>query len=213
MKRMQATTSATAFFILLLSNISCLGVEDTNVITITPWSEGVASAAVGLSGSSALRGRLLILEGRSPGYAGRLPETQVYLELQNVSSGAGGAIELYFDPQNWLRAELRDSRGQPPPQVGTGGNGAFPSPCWITLPYDSTVRLRASWYGYGMARSAGLKMPFFQELILRADNTNQYTLGVTFTAPPPTNHIVQSGHTLWQGTLSIPKVTVSGTRP
>lgn len=213
MRKIRGAEQITALLLLFAGNMCCMGVEDTNAIAISPWSEPVASGAEGQSGSSAVRGRLLVLEGRSPGYAGQLPETRVYLELQNVSTGVGGSIELYFDPRNGLRGELRDSRGQPPPQVGAGGNGGFPGACWVILPYDSTVKLRASWYGYGMPRSAGLKIPLFEELVLRADNTNDYYLAVTFIAPPPTNHVLEPGHTIWQGTLSLPKVMVSSRRP
>jgi len=149
----------TAFLLMLAPCWLCLGTEGTNAIATSAWSEPLASSAEGQSGSSAIRGRLLILEGRSSAYAGELPETLVYLELQNVSTGIGSPIELYFDPSGGLRAELLDIHGKPPPQIGTGGNGGFPGSCWISLPYDSTVRLRASWYGYGMPRRAGLKIP------------------------------------------------------
>jgi hypothetical protein len=202
-----------AALLILTQCSACLGVEDTNAIAIGAWSQPVETSAMGHAGSCAMSGRLLILEGRSSAYTGKLPETQVYLELRNASSGAGGAIDFYFDPRDGVRAALRDTNGQPPPPVGTGGSGAFPGPCWMTLPYDATVKLRCSWLGYGMAKTAGLKIPLFEELILRADNTNDYYLAVTFTAPPPTNHVVEPGHTVWQGTLALPKVNVSGRRP
>ena len=210
---MKTTHYTAAFLLLLAPSCLCFGSDDTNTIAISAWSAPVASATEGQSGSCAIRGRLLILEGRSSGYVGPLPETQIYLELQNVSSGVGSPVELYFDLRDGLRGELRDTNAQPPPQVGTGGNGGFPGPCWITLPYDSTARLRCSWYGYGMPKTAGLKIPLFEELILRADNTNDYYLAVIFTAPPPTNHVLQPDHTVWQGKLSLPKVKVTGKRP
>jgi len=191
----------------------CFGIEDTNVVALGEWSQPVDCSGADRKDCGSLRGRLLIRYGYSPRYAGQLPETQVYLELQNVSTTVGNPMEIYFDPQNGLQCELRDSHDQPPPPIGTGGSGAFPSPCWVTLPYDSTVRLRSSWYGYGMPKNKGLKIPLFQELIILAENTNDYFLSSTFTVTAPTNHICPPDHCVWQGTLTLPKMKIAAKRP
>jgi hypothetical protein len=64
-----------------------------------------------------------------------------------------------------------------------------------------------------MPKTAGLKIPLFEELILLADNTNDYYLNVTFAASSPTNRVLQPDHTVWEGRLSLPKVKVTGKRP
>jgi hypothetical protein len=160
-----------------------------------------------------LRGRLIICHGYSPGYAGKLAETQVYLELQNVSINRGSLMEVYFDPRNGLECALRDSRNQAPPVGGGGGSGAFPSACWVTLPYDSTLRLRVSWYGYGMPEAVGLRIPLFHEYVIRADNTNDYALSGTFTVTAPTNHASPPGYRVWQGRLVLPDTKIAIKRP
>ena len=191
----------------VISCCFCLGSEPTNVIAASAWSEPTG-CATGLPDCGLLRGRVLILEGKSAAYAGQVPETQVYLELQNVSTTTGTAMEVYFDPRLGLRCEVRDSSGRPPPQVGQGGSGAFPSACWVTLPYDSTIRVRASWYGYGNPREGGLKIPLVEPLVITGSNTNSYYLSGTFSAQTQSDHVPGPNRVIWQGTLKIPAVKV-----
>jgi hypothetical protein len=190
-------------FLFVFATFPSFGNEETNVVAVSSWSEPVDS----------VRGRLLICKGYSPGYAGSVPETQVYLELQNVGTSKDESVQIHFDPRNGLRCELKDEHNQAPPQTGTGGSGSFPAACWVTLPYDSTVRLRASWYGYGMPEKAGLIIPLFNELIIQADNTKDYYLSGTFTASSATNRVSAVGSRIWQGTLALPQMKVSARRP
>jgi hypothetical protein len=190
--------------ILLLFALAQCGFGATNLSTIavSDWSEpGVTTAP----GGGSLRVRLLIYEGYSAGYGGKIPETLVYVELENVGLRD---LKIYCDFQIGLQCDLRDANNKPPPAVGTGGNGGFPSPSWITLPRDSSTRLRASWFGYGMRKEEGLKIPIFHELILKADNTNQYFLSGTFTVSPPTNSFIPSDLNVWTGTLTLPKMRI-----
>jgi hypothetical protein len=203
-----------ALFLILVSlHQRCLGINDTNIIALSAWSDAVSCSGDGLAYYGSVRGRLLVCYGHSPAYGGELPETQVYLELQNVSTALVGPLEIYFDPQNGLQCELLDIHNQPPPATGGGGSGAFPSTCWITLPYDATMRLRVSWYGYGMLQKEGLKLPLYHELVIRAGNTNNYFLSGTFTVSDPTNHITPPGHHVWQGKLILPKTLIAVERP
>jgi len=189
-----------------------LAAQETNAIAISEWSEPVDYSADGKN-CALLRGRILILEGRSPAHAGKLVETQVYLELQNVSTSVTGPMLLYFDPREGMKCELQDALGRPAPEEGSGGSGSFPSACWITLPYDSTTRLRTSWYGYGMAHEYGLMIPLFHPLTIRANNTNDYYLSGTFTVTPPTNRVSPLDYCVWRGTLNIPKTKIQVRRP
>jgi hypothetical protein len=178
--------------------------ENTNVIALSDWSEPVGCGeAIGECGS--LRGRLLIQYGFSPNYAGQTPETQVYLELQNVSPT--GELEFYFDPRE-VKYQLLDANSNPPPQVGMGGSGGGPSALWVTLLFDSKIQLRASLYGFGMQPGRGLMIPLGYGVVIEAGNTNDYYLTATFTADGSTTRVSSPGHYIWQGTLKIPKTRV-----
>jgi hypothetical protein len=143
---------------------------ESKLLAVSDWSEPVGYREVGKHGRS-IRGRLLICEGYSSAYTGKTPETQVYLELHNVSSGVGSPIELYCDVRDGLQCELLDGHGQAAPTPPTF-NGGFPEACWITLPHDATVRLRASWYGHGTQEGSDLRVPFYHELAVPAGTTN-----------------------------------------
>jgi glycerol uptake facilitator-like aquaporin len=55
MKKAIAAEQIATFLLLFAGSMCCLGVEDTNAIAISPWSEPVVSGAEGQSGSSAVR--------------------------------------------------------------------------------------------------------------------------------------------------------------
>ena len=55
MRKIRGAEQITALLLLFAGNMCCMGVEDTNAIAISPWSEPVASGAEGQSGSSAVR--------------------------------------------------------------------------------------------------------------------------------------------------------------
>jgi hypothetical protein len=205
-----ARVKAINIILFVLSWQCCFGDTNMSVIAISDWSKAVPGTGVGREYGGSLQGRLLIFEGYSPGYEGKVPETLVYLELRNVS--VGGPLDIYYDFQNGLRADVKDINGKPPPVVGTGGSGGFPSASWVTLPYNSVVRLNASWGGYGMSKEKGLQIPLFYPIILLADNTNEYFLSCTLTATAPTNYVCPPDHHIWTGKLALPAVKVSGKR-
>ncbi len=81
----------------------------------------------------AIRGRLLIIEGSEPGYAGPNPENaaMTFVELQNVSLGGFSAIDVHFAVTN-LQCQLFNAAGQAipvPPGMAWGGRGPWP-PSW-----------------------------------------------------------------------------------
>lgn len=118
----------------------CFAGADTNIIVMSEWSKPVSLTDDQLH-EQAIRGRLLILKGMEPAYGGP-PTTNgamTFVELQNVSIGG---IEVYFAVTN-LHCELTDATGKAvpkPTQVSWGGRGPF-LPCWVNLPYNSTIRL------------------------------------------------------------------------
>jgi hypothetical protein len=108
-----------------------------------------------------------------------------YLELQNVSGAVGAPMQIYFDPGRGLQCEVLDSHGKPPPLVGGAGSGGSAGTCWITLPYGSTIRLRASMVGYGKKPGDGLLIqlspPSMQRWDIQSGDTNAYFMSGTFT--------------------------------
>jgi hypothetical protein len=118
----------------------CSAGESANVIVMSEWSKPVSLRNDQLH-DIAIRGRLVIVQGMETAYGGP-PTTNgamTFVELQNI--GLEG-IDLYFSVTN-LHCELSDATGKAvpkPPDVAWGGRGPF-LPYWVTLPYNSTLRL------------------------------------------------------------------------
>ena len=127
-----------------------------------------------------LRGRLLVYQGRTLG-DGKARETLVYVELQNVAEA--GERRLEFDPDR-LKCELLDAAGKAVPQAPAfGRSGGRPGKSLVTLPYNSTLRLRANPYGFG--RADGLLLPLNADAwLIEAGDDADYFLAGTYTAPP-----------------------------
>ena len=90
----------------------------------------------------------------------------------------------------------------------------MPGACWITLPYDSKIRLRANMYGYGKPKGDGLQLTLRSgaSWTIQAGDTNDYYLSGTFTVSPPTNHVAkdfEAARAEWSGTLELPKMKIS----
>jgi hypothetical protein len=170
-----------------------LGPKAFRAVAVGDWSEA----------GDNLRGRLLIVQGHPRG-EGRIRETAVYVELQNVSDAAGGPINVYFD--NRLTCELRDAADKVVPPVPQAGSGGRPAPTWVPLPYDSSIRLRANPYGFGRPKSDGFLIPFAgNSWLIAAGDTGEYYLSGTLTVTPPDGH---RGERAWHGTLTFPKMLI-----
>ncbi|MSR65293.1 MAG: hypothetical protein EXS18_05870 [Verrucomicrobiae bacterium] len=181
---------------------------------MSDWSE-----PVGTFYGATLRARLVVLRGHTPGDASDLLQTMVYVELQNLGLSP---TEVYFDAEHGhdfrpeykggLDCELSDAHGKPVPQSPSAFSGGCPSTCWITLQYDSTVRLRANCYGIRGPKEGGLVIPApGRYWFLKAGDTNNYFLSATFTTDPPTNRSPRLSITnmhVWSGTLTIPKTKI-----
>jgi hypothetical protein len=181
---------------------------NSNIIAMSAWSEPTGSSND--TDSWPIRARLIVCYGYSPRYTGARPETQVYLEIQNVSDTA---LQIYCDFENGLQGELRDINSKQVTSGGGPGSGTFPPASWVTLPYDATIRLRASWFGYGMPRHNGLMIPLYRKLIIRPGDPNAYALHATFTVVPPTNHVCPPGYHVWQGKVALPAMSISAQQP
>ena len=197
---------AISLFFIIAAYQLCFAGGDTNIIAMSDWSK-----PVGTFYGETLRGRMIVAQEHSPAH----PETEFYLELQNVSVGVGRPMQIYFDPGRGLHCEMLDASGKPPLLVGSGSGGGGAGACWITLPYDCTIRLRANMYGYGKQAGDGLLLtmspPTMQSWDIRAGDTNVYYLSGTFTVTPPTNsppRDFDTERTIWSGTLELPKMKV-----
>src|SRR5687768_6031985 len=142
-----------ALLSVLVCATSCDGAEEHKLIAMSEWAKPVESH------DRCLQARWLLLEGRSRAYAGPGKEVLLYVELQNANSAWGEPLRVFFDAATGLKFELLDADGKtvaPSPTFGSGGDvGAG----WITLPYDSTARLRANPGGWGTPADAFLALP------------------------------------------------------
>ena len=216
-----------ALLVLLATGASCLGAEDTNVIASGEWSGPVSCAGEGLEFCGTLRGRLLLCQ--SP----KDKVIAVYVEFQECADSWGGTLDVYCnmkptvalgagpDSQGRERIEeaaahweMRDASNRPVPESPGGFGGGAPGADWITLPCDSTVRLRASVYGGGRLKDGSLSIFFLSNhWVIPPRSTNDYYLSCTFVVDPPTNHVALPEHRVWHGSLSLPRMRIPVQRP
>jgi len=132
-----------ALALLLSSGLGCLA-DDTNILCASDWSQPVSLRVLERGHDHAIRGRLLIVAGSEPAYGG--PKTDnhatTFVELQNVTGAYSEGIEVCFDVMK-LSCTLTNQNGKSVPMPaggGWGGRGPL-GPTWVTLPYNSTIRL------------------------------------------------------------------------
>jgi hypothetical protein len=201
-----------AVILFLTATQFCFASGDTNIIARSDWSK-----PVGTEGGHSLRARMIVAYGWSAAFVGPWPETQFYLEFQNVSGAIVSPTQFYFNPSKGLRCELKDVSGMTV-STGGGGSGGGAGASWITLPYDSTIRLRANMYGYGSKPGEGLNLTLYppQAWQIKAGDTNVYYLSGTFTVTTPTNFVpkdFEAARAVWSGTLELPKMKITVPKP
>ena len=200
-----------ALFVLLAGLPCCFGQTDTNLLATGDWSETVTDG-----GRAALRGRLLVYDGSSESGPNHVRYGKLYLELQNVKVGIWeDPIEVYFQ-SGWsnLHLEMRDQLDQPitsPIKSQAHGSVPAPKPFWVTLPSESTVRLRADLNPSGVIWRLSdnhQSIPINPEglviddwWIIPPNATNDFYLSATFT--PPKDHPSPLNYYVWQGIAQI----------
>jgi hypothetical protein len=195
-----------ASFLIFAAYQPCFAGENTNVVLMSEWSEPV-SLRDDQSHDQAIRGRLLILQGMEPAYGGP-PTTNgamTFVELQNV--GIGG-IEVYFSVTN-LHCVLSDATGKAvrkPTQVSWGGRGPF-LPCWVNLPYNSTIRLFVNGGRLNPLMVYPSGEPWTRWSI-PANGTNAYHLAGTLSVSTHTNSSLPPEY--YKATLTFPKTRIIG---
>lgn len=155
------------------------------------WSEPV----------DGIRGRLVVVQG------GRnLPDPQswvtlMYVDLEKTTNS--GARSVYFNPEA-LQCKLTHADGKAAPESpfgGSGGRGGPPA-SWVTLPYDSLMRLRANPSGY--SSPDGLHFALMNgHYLLKTGDPGEYHLSGTLTVSPPIGHGQMNA---WTGVLKLPPV-------
>lgn len=202
---------AIALFLLLASCRLCLGQTDSNVIAIGDWSDPVKD-----HDGYTLRGRILVYDAEGQAPSGVWPHGRVYLELQHPFRTAWyRPIEVHysagFKPD--LHFEMRDELNNPVLNMPAEIMGPVPHELRVTLPCDSTLRLRADVYNSGSQnKPEGLELRVPGGIWLIPPNaTNDFYLSGTFS--PQGMDPSSPNYHVWQGTLKLPKVKIPAKKP
>ena len=220
--------------ILLFAASAVPAADDMNLVAAGDWSAPVHSTqAFNFLSGGTLRGRILLAESPKPGGSPGWHDLAVYLELQDCSDVWGRVIDVYCNMMPTValgahpdaqgretieqaagRWELHDAAGHSVPDSPGGFSGGGPGRYWMSIPTDSTVRLRATLYGGGKGEDGQLHLLLpSHDWQIPSRSTNDYFLSCTFTVDPPTNHIVENGHRVWLGTLKLPPMKIPVQRP
>ena len=196
---------ATSLLIIAVCQLCSAG-EYTDIVVMSEWSKPVSLRDAQSLHDEAIRGRLLILQGMEPAYGGP-PTTNgamTFVELQNVGIGD---IEVYFAVTN-LHCELSDAMGKPVPKPSGGGGGRGPFlPCWVNLPYNSTIRLfvNGGWLNPLMVYPSGEP---WSRWSIPPNGTNVYYLSGILNVSTHTNALLPPDY--FKGTLVFPKTRITG---
>jgi hypothetical protein len=146
-----------------------------------------------------VQGRLLISK------AERLNGSQlmdVTLELRNVSS----AVEVYYEfDRSVLSCKVVDAKGNTARQAPSVASILYPDPLWLVLPFDSSLRFRASVSGYGIPKDARAVIQMPCGIWALEPGDGDYFLQATMSARPQDE---DRGHHAWHGTLSLPRAAM-----
>ena len=174
------------------------------MIAISDWSESVYSH------DRSIRARVLIMEGRSRAYAGPDAEVLVYIEIENTTGAWGEPLNVYFDPAQGLSFEVLDADEKLVPASPTFGSGGDVGPCWITIPYDGRVRLRANPGGWGRGKDTAVVLPLrpLQGQYWRLSPEQDYYLTGSLRISPTTDDDFEHRDD-WRGELALPKTRIA----
>jgi hypothetical protein len=187
----------------------CFAGADSTIIAMSEWSKPVSLTNDQLH-EEAIRGRLLILRGMEPAYGG--PATtnaaMTFVELQNVTGSYGEGIDVYFAVTN-LHCVLSDGAGRAVPEPNGGawsGRGPL-APCWVRLPYNSTIRLFVNCGSLNPLMVYPSGEPWTRWSI-PASGTNVYYLTGTLNISTHAHPSLPPDY--YKATLSFPKTRITG---
>ena len=175
------------------------------------WDKATSPDTVAIGDWSApvdgLRARLLV---RFAGTNESGRDILLYLELQNQSAVIT-PISLFHSADNNCSTtwSLTDHKGNPVAKILIPIRRPTVPPYWVVVPFDSTLRLRAS-NGSSVSRtemgSTTLLLPPNEYWTFPRGSQEEYFLSCSFEAksPPETS----SHSNIWQGKLTIQKVKI-----
>ena len=215
MRTMRAIVSCFIFVACQL----CFAAGDTNIIAMSDWSKPI-SLRNEEGHDESIRGRLLIVQGMEPDLGGLLTSNwaMTFVELQNVTGACCDAIDVYFAVTN-LHCELSDITGKAVPILnGGGGSGRGPLlPCWVNLPYNTTIRLFVNGGRMDPLMLYPSGKPWVHWSIPSTDTNTYYLSGTlnlsthtNFSLPPEFREMDYRRHCT--ATLEFPKVRITTSR-
>jgi hypothetical protein len=112
----------------------------------------------------------------------------VFVELQNVTGAYSESPDVLFDSAK-LKCRLTDEQGKdvPMPMGGRGYSGRGALVNWVTLPYNSTIRLFVNSESKSPLSIHQDGEPWSQCWSISSDNTNVYYLSGTLELRTRTN--------------------------
>jgi hypothetical protein len=115
-----------------------------------------------------------------------------------------------------LQFDVVDKDGKPIPPSPTAGSGGDVGSAWITIPYDSTVRLRANPGGWGKPADPILALPLRpmqgRYRVFRERPASDYFLTAKLTISPPSEDTIEHRDD-WPGTLEFPTTKLVFKKP
>jgi len=187
--------------------------EPAKVIAEGEWSKPVAD-----NRGRAVRGRLALCEKV---VNENRREVAVYVELQEASDAIGGSMRLFCDfgrtdfrPEykKGLHCQLRDKDQKPVKSTPFPFSGAVPRSEWVTLPTDSTIRLRSSPFGIHQPKAMAISPDLGSLWVIRDGDANEYFLSGTFTVDPAADRVTAGDEHIWRGTIELPAVKIVNKR-
>ena len=160
--------------------------------------EGEWSAVV-----DGIRGRLITTPRTEEGR----PQVQIHLELENVSD-LGNPIEIrWTDVRSHLQLSLEyDNRVAAAGYIEPGGNHMTPSPFWLQLPSESSMRFTISSGAYDYLSDGRVwlrPLPFRAWIMTENRGRKLYLRGKLIP-----NQSTEDGHSPWKGPLDLPRVAL-----
>jgi hypothetical protein len=159
------------------------GEPGARLLAVGDWSEVARSA----NQQQSLRGRLLVYA--APHYTNSSGEwwgnAMVSVELQDMTPAMMNfPMTVYFDVKRGLDFHLRDAQGREV-AASTAAAGTLPEPCWVPIPFEGSLRLRADrMTRLSHKKPDGLTLSLAtQSWHLAARDTNSYFLSAKLTPP------------------------------
>lgn len=196
-------TQTIACWVVATSLQCCLGQSDTNILSVGEWSAPVACALW------PLRGRLLIYGPESEKQK-QVAGLRIYLELQHVPKVPFAnmlSVAVFNERSTAILFEMRDGHDKPAEERTMLASGPPPYPFSVTLPPDSTLRLRVPGVGARLEREGLLIWgPGTRGWLIRSGDTHDYYLSGILTVSLRWERMTRGGpntNVLWGNVRSI----------